>query len=353
MKILQIMPEYGLAGAEIMSENLCYGLKKQNHDVIIVSFFHLETPIIERLVSNGFKVLFLDKKPGFDCSVIKKLRMIFKSEKPDIVHTHRYVLPYVYLASIGYAHKIVHTVHNVASKEVGRKQQIIQYFILRSRKVTPVTISPRVKESFLVRYKLKNKQIPMIYNGIDIDRFEKKANYDLHNGGTILHIGRFSRQKNHIRLIDAFKLVKAVHPQSRLQLIGSGDLEQSIIEYVKTNELADSVEFLGLKDDVRPYLYNADVFVLSSDYEGMPITIIEAMATGLPIVSTEVGGVPDMIHDQTSGYLVSLSSDELSIALIDLLNSKKLRNQLGDNAKIDSNAFSLSTMTNNYLDVYR
>ena len=77
------------------------------------------------------------------------------------------------------------------------------------------------------------------------------------------------------------------------------------------------------------------------------------MATGLPIVSTEVGGVPDMIHDQTSGYLVSLSSDELSIALIDLLNSKKLRNQLGDNAKIDSNTFSLSTMTNNYLDVYR
>ena len=119
MKIIQIMPEFGLAGAEIMAENLSYGLSNKGNDVILVSFYSKETEITKRLVQHGFEIVYLDKRQGFDKTIITKLRKLFVKEKPEVIHTHRYVLPYVFIAAYGIPLRIVHTVHNVATKEVG------------------------------------------------------------------------------------------------------------------------------------------------------------------------------------------------------------------------------------------
>ena len=352
MKIIQIMPEFGLAGAEIMAENLSYGLSNLGHEVVIVSFYNMETEITKRLLMHGFKLIYLDKVQGFDKSIITKLRKIFSEEKPAVVHTHRYVLPYVFAASIGMPIKIIHTVHNIATKEVGSKQQILQKIIFHSKKVTPVAISPIVKKSILERYDLREDQVPMIFNGIDLERCIPKAEYNLHEGGTILHIGRFTTQKNHNRLIDAYEKVHHQFPQIRLKLIGSGELLDDIKKSIVDKGLESSVEFLGLQGNVYPFMNAADIFCLSSDYEGMPITLIEAMGTGLPIVSTNVGGIPDMIENGVSGQLVGLSDEELSTALVNYLKSKTLREKHGIAAKQKSTIFSQEDMTMNYLGVY-
>lgn len=352
MKIMQIMPEFGLAGAEIMAENLTYGLSRKGHSVILVSFYTRETEITKRLSQHGFNLVYLDKKLGFDKTIITKLRKIFLKEKPEVVHTHRYVLPYVYVASLGLSHKIVHTVHNIATKEVGSKQQILQKILFHSRKVTPVAISPIVKVSILKRYRLKDEQVPMVFNGIDLEKCKPKTNYGLHEDGTILHIGRFTKQKNHSRLVAAFEIVHRQFPGVRLKLIGTGELQDEIAKLVKEKGLGDVVDFLGLQGNVFPFMTNADIFCLSSDYEGMPITLIEAMATGMPIVSTKVGGVPDMIEDGVSGKLVGLSENELSSAIIEYLNNETLRLRQGVAAKRQSAVFSQGNMTNSYLGVY-
>ena len=117
MKIIQIMPDFGLAGAETMVENLASGLVAEGHDVLIISLYDLHTAITERLENKGIKIEYLGKKRGFDPSVILKMRKIIKKYQPDVIHTHRYVLPYVFLASMGLKIKRVHTVHNVAQKE--------------------------------------------------------------------------------------------------------------------------------------------------------------------------------------------------------------------------------------------
>ncbi len=352
MKIIQVMPEFGLAGAEIMAENLAYGLAEEGHKVVLISFYKMETPITDRLNEKGFKIKYLDKKQGFDGTTIKKLREIFKEVKPDVVHTHRYVLPYVYLASVGLPHKIVHTVHNLAEKEVGAKQQLIHHFLFKKKKVTPVAISPRIKDSILKRYRLKKEDVPMIFNGIDLSKCIVKENYELHDGGVILHIGRFSEQKNHKRVIDAFEIVHKSYPQMKLQLIGSGELEEEVKNYVKSKGIEQAVEFLGLQGNVYPFLNKADIFVLPSDYEGMPITLIEAMAAGLPIVATNVGGIPDMIRDGIDGCVCNTDSSDVADKLIKMIEDTDFRTRVAHSAEIVAEAFSLKHMTEGYIEQY-
>ena len=118
MKVIQVMPNFALAGAEIMCENLIYELRRQGIEVIAVSFFDEHTAITERLEGNGVKIIYLRKKMGLDFSIIKKLRKVFKQEKPDVIHTHRYAPIYAIPAAILARVKCrVHTVHNVAQKE--------------------------------------------------------------------------------------------------------------------------------------------------------------------------------------------------------------------------------------------
>ena len=353
MKIVQVMPEFGLAGAEIMAENLIYGLINQGHSVLAVSLYDRHTAITDRLENKGVQIVYVGKQKGFDRRVFGKLRSVFKDFKPDIIHTHRYVLPYVYAAARGLNVRIVHTIHNVAEKEVGPRQQSIQNIIFKSRKVVPVAISPLIKKSVLERYKLDDASVPMVFNGIDLSNCIQKDDYSLSAGGLILHIGRFSAQKNHMRLIEAFDMVHKEFPSVKMQLIGAGELEDKIKELVFKNNLGDNVVFSGLQSNVYPALHNADIFVLSSNYEGMPITLIEAMGTGLPIVSTSVGGIPDMLSGKDDAILVDLTSESLAKGMIDYLQDKSKREMSGKLCIEESKRFSLDEMTNCYLEVYK
>ena len=124
MKIIQVMPEFAVGGAEIMAENLSYELKKLGCEVIVVSLFSLHTAITDRMERNGIRVEYFDKKPGFDLSQMRKLYRFFKEEKPDVVHTHRNAIQYGAVAAIfSSVPVIVHTVHNLAKKETGKLQR--------------------------------------------------------------------------------------------------------------------------------------------------------------------------------------------------------------------------------------
>ena len=117
MKIMQIIPTLELAGAEVMCENLTCELSSGN-DVIVVSMYDRKTPISERLQKKGIKVVFLDKKPGPDFSMVKKLRKVIREFKPDVIHTHLDCVKYAYPAgSKEGVKRFIHTVHNIASKE--------------------------------------------------------------------------------------------------------------------------------------------------------------------------------------------------------------------------------------------
>lgn len=353
MKIIQVIPAFRLAGAETMCENLCVALKNAGQTVIAVSLYSEQTAITERLSKNEVRIVFLGKKPGFDPKIFVKLVKLFKKEKPDVVHTHiyasKYALPAAVVAGVK---KKIHTVHNIAQKEQGSVGKKINTYMYKHCAVVPVALSQEVKKSIRDVYKLPDGMIPTIYNGIDLAKCMPKTTYRINECCKIIHIGRFMDVKNHEMLIRAFAKLVARHDDLRLQMIGEGELQQSMKKLVKQLSISDKVEFLGLQSNVYPYLHEADIFCLPSKYEGIPMTLIEAMGTGLPIIASNVGGIPDMLKDNQNALLIRPDEDEIVEAMEALYGELNLRKVLGIAAKEHSSIFSDKTMASKYIQVY-
>lgn len=355
MKILQVIPYFCFGGAEIMCENLTYALKDQGHEVTVVSLYNEHTPISERMEAAGVKILYLDKKLGLDISMVKKLADIMKQERPDVVHTHLDVIKYAVLAAkLAGVKKCVHTLHTVAHKEAeGRLQKMINTMYYRLGWSVPVALSPEVQETIVSFYQLEKQAIPVIYNGVDLSKCIVKEDYKAADPVKLLHVGRFDVPKNHAGLLRAFQKLIAVYPRCCLHLVGDGDLRREIEQLADSLGLTSQIVFHGMQSNVYPYLHDADLFVLSSIYEGNPMSIIEAMGTGLPIVATEVGGIPDMVEKEETALLVPCEEDALCEACLTLIQDQALREKLGRNAKKDSQRFSAGYMAEQYCKVYK
>ena len=354
MKIMQVIPYFCFGGAEIMCENLTYALKNAGQEVFAVSLYHDRTPIARRMEEAGIRIVYLDKKLGLDLSMVPKLKTLIQQERPDVVHTHLDVIKYAVLAAkLAGVKKCVHTVHSLADREAeGRVQKIINGFYFRRGWSVPVALAPEVRNSVAEFYGIPLRRVPVIYNGIDLSRCVPKTTYETGETVTILHVGRFDVPKNHPGLLEAFRLLLETHPECRLRLLGDGDLRADMEKLAREKGIADFVEFCGMQSNVYPYLHDADVFTLPSIYEGNPMTIIEAMGTGLPIVASRVGGIPDMISDGESGLLVEPEPQSICAGLTRLVGDAALRQRLGLAARKQSQTFSAEHMARDYISCY-
>lgn len=352
MKIMQFMPEFGLAGAETMCENLSYELLAKGHDVTVVSLYDYKSAITDRLIKNGVRLIFLGKKPGLDISIIHRIRRLIDKEKPDIIHTHRYILKYVFLASVGLNVKIIHTVHNIAQKENNAIDRFINGILFRRDYATPVALSKIVQETILETYKLTEDKVPIVLNGVRLRGSNARTDYAFGKSINIIHVGRYTAVKNHSALISAVVKLHRQFPQLKLNLYGDGELKGDIDNQIKKLEADKYVFDNGLTDNVAAALNDADIFVLPSIYEGVPMTIIEAMDSGLPIVASNVGGIPNMIEDGVDGVLCSTDVESIYNCLLQVIEDQELRARIGHNARIKAKLFSSSTMANSYEQIY-
>jgi len=354
MKIMQVIPYFCFGGAETMCENLTYALTTMGHSLTVVSLYPEKTPIARRMEEAGVRIVYLDKKLGLDLSMIPKLTKLMRQEQPDVVHTHLNVIKYAALAAkLAGIRRCVHTVHNVAHEEAeGRLQKITNTLYFKLGWSVPVALSPEVRRTIVSFYGLPEKAVPMICNGVDLGKCLPKENYSLSDPPALLHVGRFNAQKNHKGLLEAFSRILQSHPDCRLKLIGDGELLEEIKTYAKTLGILEKVDFLGSRSNIYPYLQEADIFLLPSRFEGMPMTIIEAMGTGLPIVASAVGGVPDMLEEGISGKLVPCEPEATAQAVLELLKQEHLRKTLGTNALVNSEKFGAEHMARCYCDVY-
>lgn len=353
--VLQVIPDFGLAGAETMCESLCYELHDSDtYNVYVASLYTIHSPITKRLEERGIKIHYLGKSGGLDIKIVKKLYKVMKDLHIDIVHTHRYVLQYVIPAAILSGVKIrVHTVHNIAEKELDSSRQKLAFFFYKFCNVTPVSISPIVQQSVMKRYGLKEEQTPIVLNGTDLSRCITKKNYQAHEPFRFVHIGRFSEQKNHGSIIEAASILKSRCYKFTINLIGGAGNEEERKQEVKQKGLEDIIIFSGLQSNVYPFLSESDCFILPSLYEGMPVSLVESMGCGLPIIASAVGGVPDMITDEESGLLINPNSKELYHAMKKMMDgSESYRESLGKKALAKSRLFSAENMRDGYIKIY-
>lgn len=356
MKILQVIPDLGLGGgAEVMCQSLSKELlKERGNEIVVATLFSWHTKITDDLEKEGISVYFLDKKHGVDLSLVPKLYRIIKKHKIDVVHTHRYALQYAVPAAIMAGVKMrVHTVHNVADKEMGKNKRLLAKTFYRFFHVVPVAISPIIKDSISYEYKLKAEKIPMIYNGIDLAKCKEKMLYDLSTPVEVVHLGRMTNQKNQMEIFKAASILKDRNLNIHFSLYGEGELENDYKRAVLRMKLENEISFCGLSDNIYPILQKADIFILPSKYEGMPISLIEAMGSALPIIASNVGGIPDMISDGENGIIISPNANDLADAISRLIKDQDLRQILGHKAKQDSNRFSSYFMAQEYLNVYK
>ena len=352
MRIFQVIPCFVFGGAEIMCETLLYAQREAGHEVVAVSLFDYHSPITERIENAGIKIYYMGKRPGPDLSMTGKLKKLFAAERPDAVHVHLNAIKYVAPAAKKAGVRCVYTVHNLAEKDAsGIAREMNRYFFKKGI-ATPVALSEKIKQSVIDTYSLCESDVPVVFNGIDLSKCQTKQSYELKSPIELLHVGRFFEQKNHRGLIDAFASVVKKHPCTTLRLVGDGALIEPTREYVNELGLSERVIFEGAQANVYPYFANADIFLLPSLYEGMPITLIEAMGSGLPIVATAVGGVPDMLTDGKSASLTKTSSEAVAEAICSLIESEELRERYGRAAAADAEIFSAKIMAERYVEVY-
>lgn len=354
MKILQVIPYFCFGGAETMCENLTYALREIGHEVFVVSLYNEHTPISDRMEAAGIRILYLDKKLGMDVSMVPKLYRIMRKERPDVVHTHLDVVKYAAMAAkLAGIQKCVHTVHSLAMKEAEGLARKINKLYYRKKWASPVALSPEVQKTIAAVYGLPDNQISIVYNGIDLSKCQPKESYDIRDTIELVHIGRFNEPKNHAGMLQAFAQLQEVYPQCHLHLVGDGELRGEMESLARDLSVQTHITFHGVQPDVHPFLHSADMFLLPSKYEGMPMSIIEAMATGLPIVTTRVGGIPDMVSDGENALLVPCESSAIADACRKLIEDPALRETLGQAALRDSKRFSAEYMAERYCRVYQ
>lgn len=323
---MQIIYSLSSGGAEKFVVDLSNQLAFNGHDVVICMLLSDENDNLifnRRFLNKSVKFHSMRFSSGFSCRKCILLEKYLEDEHPDIIHCHLNVIPYLYLFSLCKCKSvIVHTLHNVATFAGGSGlQYYLNRFYYKNNLIYPVCISKSCQKSYEVCYKLHNA--PSIDNGralvlksscyeeIKSEVFSYKKTSDTL---IFVHIARCHSQKNQDLLIRAFNRLVEQHIDASLLIIGSGF---DGFEGGKLRQLAcNRIYFLGEKKNVSDYLLCSDAFCLSSKYEGLPISLLEALSCGVTPICTPVGGILDVITDGVTGYL----SSDLSVdAYLDAL----------------------------------
>ena len=336
-QVLHVLPDLVPYGLERIVATLALLGDTNRFEVSVVSLYgYIPGSLADDLTQAGIQVFHLDKRRGLDPRMITRLAGVFRTVKPDLLHTHNYVLRYVLpAAAISGSPRILHTVHNLAERETDRIGVWLQKRAFRGR-VQPVAISEECAASFERVYGI---QAPLVRNGITVESYARpavsRADWRRAEGFSpedllIACVARFDPQKNHKTLIDAFARTALQIPAAKLLLAGDGGLRGAAERRVRERGLEDRVFFLGRRSDVPALLGASDIFALASLWEGNPLSVMEAMAAGLPLAGTRVGAVPELALHGMQGLLVPPGDDAaLASAMTRLAHDREFRRRVG------------------------
>lgn len=360
MNILEIIPQLYSGGAERFTVDLCNELSKR-HDVTLMVFYDLNNHgFYQGQLSPNVKIISLNKRRGFSFSFFIKIISTVKSCSPDIVHMHLRAILYLFPSLIFYRRaKYFMTIHNTAEKEAGGFWgALIRKVCFRTRLVTPITISDESRRSFNNFYGI---DAPIIFNGRDIpskieisDDFNAEFNKFRKSDKTkvIVNLARINPVKRQPLLAKvASQLYREGYDFSVL-MIGN-DKNQSLVNEIKSYN-CPAIHILGEKTEPLKYLYLSDAFCLCSSYEGMPISVIEALGVGTVPICTPVGGIVDVIKDGENGFLAKdLSEDALYEVLKRFFEtSEELLKKMRKAAKASYAPFSMKKCAEKYESLF-
>ncbi len=362
--IVHVIYRLQVGGLENGLVNLINQMPRERYRHAIVSLTDV-TEFRRRIRRDDVEVIALDKAPGQDWRLYPRLWRLFRRLRPRIVHSRNLAaleaqLP-AWLAGVPCR---IHGEHgwDVSDLDGSRYRRLKR--LLRPFVGHYIALSGHIEAYLRDQVGVPADRLTRIINGVDTGRFrpdgpvaelpEAFAGTDRVRIGTV---GRLEAVKDQGTLLEAFirlrDLDPAVFPRLRLILVGEGSLRPALEARARAAGVGDQVWFAGARDDIPELLRALDLFVLPSRAEGISNTIMEAMASGLPVVATAVGGNDELVRDGETGRLVP-AEDPAALALaLQACGDPALRRRMGAAGRVRAEAaFSLAAMVNRYLEVY-
>lgn len=359
--VFHLIYRFDVGGLETVLVNLINVLPTENFQHVIVSLTDSSLQMQSRIHVENVELIQLHKLSGNDFGIYFKLWKLFRQYRPQIVHSYNIAtLEYQFIAFLANVPFRIHAEHGRDIFDLDGSNK--KYQILR-RIINPfvhywIPVSKELKQWLKNTVKIPIEKVQLIYNGINLELY-KPVNRSSKEFFTIATVGRAVPVKNQLTLIKAVELLvkqnSEIQHQLRLVIVGDGELFSMLQTYILENKLENNIELLGSRDDVSAILQTVDLFVLPSLAEGIALTLLEAMATALPVIATNVGGNPELIIDGKNGSLIPIQDEKrLAAVILNYLNSPDLCKKHGVAArKTVEEQFSLSVMTNKYLALYQ
>jgi glycosyltransferase involved in cell wall biosynthesis len=362
MKVLHIISSSGMYGAEAVVLNLCRALNEASHSSVLGVFSNSSNPNLQlhqSAMSQGIESHEIPCDGQIDRAAVARIRELVSQTGADIVHAHGYKADiYVYYALRKMKIPFVSTCHNwVENDEKTWLYGIADRFILRRYKRV-IAVSDDV-QSKLRKAGVSAGNTRVIKNGIDLRPFDRASGVlkdELGWGAfqVIGLVGRLSKEKGVDTFLRAAAQVVEEVPSARFIVAGDGPDHAELEAMIGQLRMQERFKLLGRREDI-PFVYaSLDVLVSSSRYEGLPMAILEGMASRLPVIATAVGEVPSVITDGRTGVLVPAENqDLLAAAIIEMLQNAAKRQLLGGAARqVVEEQFSAQRMATDYLRVY-
>ncbi len=362
MKILHIISSGGMYGAEAVILNMSRSLNAGPHSSALGVFSNSANPNLQLHVAagkEGIESHLVPCKAQIDRTVVASIRELAAQTNTDIVHAHGYKADiYAYYALRGTATPLVSTCHtwydnNLLVTLYGMADRLV----LRNYAAV-VAVSGEVKQR-LLKAGVHEERIHLVRNGIDLRPFDN-AQPSLRSGThsnrppIVGLVGRLSIEKGVDIFLHAAARVLAELPSTKFVVVGEGPDRDKLESLIDDLKIRESVSMLGRRDDMPSVYASLDIMVSASRQEGLPIAILEGMASRLPLVATAVGEVPTVVLDGRTGVLLPPEDPRsLASAIADLLQNSAERERLGARArKLIEDEFSADRMTDDYLRVY-
>jgi len=366
-RVLFVTTDLALGGAETQVVHLATRLKSRNWDVRVISLMPPRAYVVE-LQAAGVSVFSLDiKRKVPDPRPFLRLARLIRVWRPEIVHSHmvhanilaRIVRPLVRVPVLVCT---AHTIDERGRKGSGRLREFLY------RLTDPFCdLTTQVSQAGLERYiqvgAVPRHKIRYIPNGVDTERFKPNLEDRLKvrkelgvDGFAWLAVGRFDPPKDYPNMLQAFARVVRERSHTTLLIAGDGPLRKAVESMALDLGISGYVGFLGIRRDVSQLMNAADAYVMSSSWEGMPMVLLEASATGLPIVATDVGGNREVVLDGITGFLVPPRNPEaLAEAMLRMMDlPEEKRREMGKAAHkhVEEN-FSLDRVVDMWEALYK
>ena len=313
--ICHVIHALGVGGAEVLVNQM---MRRMSDDFrCVVAVLDDIGEIGHQLRADGFIVEHLNRQPGIDRACARRLDTFAAQQNAAILHAHQYTPFFQAMLSRGFMgnRPVLFTEHGRHYPDLpSRKRSVVNRMLLR-RHDRLIGCGGAVRTALIENEGLPSSRVEVVYNGVDLEKLNQPSSDARQrlrqefgfreNDFVAVQVARLHALKDHQTALCAIDEARRSVPGLRLLIAGDGEERQAIEETITRRQLQNHVVMAGTRSDVADLLCASDVFLMSSISEGIPLTIIEAMAAGIPVVSTAVGGIPEMIEHDQSGLLAA------------------------------------------------